>query len=619
MFLNTVKSLLVPASTIFSGYFFGQFYLVNFGYNSRVGYYSRVGTNRDITVDGKCSVDVASNSIRIEESGVILTKVMEDPEVIKNGTLVYEGMSGVLTASKPLTNLQLYEISPGVCDYTFIVPLDDGSITLSWTMDDSWSKALSLVSQVQIDPVSFMDAKTNKMNNLLNNYIPYFRCSDEKIVKIYYYIWSIYLMFYIQGDRGMQIQPHTQTAVQNFLGLHRWDAIFQIQVGSWVSPEHHDFYANGNVLVWKDVLPFRRGPSLPDNFGIDWVSGIYSANAIAHVIGAWQIYEHSGNITFLTQAYELYKELFWEDIGGDMWMLGYDSVLCLNKMADILGVPEDAVHWNASIEMNKYFDVVERRWEYDTPNMFGNGNDGIAFNNVGPAGVSLFPREYAEAMAREWLDDHIDGFNSKVPLCADVLRDWPENGGISSFAVTPDSNWYLVRGLYMHTIDGLANKFLLNHLTKYHMEWGIPTSTEGRRLDGSLFGDKYSNFNAGKILLILDGMGGLKYSVPDNSFTFSDNLPLEWDFMEFHVPVMKGSNVTWVKARSERKVEEGVVQKTVNVESNPFEKLIIQPWMEDSEVVSISPEGDLDDPPVGHKKWIFNSENAEVNLILQMP
>ena len=46
----TVKSLLVPMSTIFSGYFLGQFYLVKFGYNSRVGYYSRASTNKDITV-----------------------------------------------------------------------------------------------------------------------------------------------------------------------------------------------------------------------------------------------------------------------------------------------------------------------------------------------------------------------------------------------------------------------------------------------------------------------------------------------------------------------------------------------------------------------------------------
>ena len=48
--LCTVKSLLVPASTIFSGHFFSQFYVAKFGYYSRVGYYSRAGTNRDIMV-----------------------------------------------------------------------------------------------------------------------------------------------------------------------------------------------------------------------------------------------------------------------------------------------------------------------------------------------------------------------------------------------------------------------------------------------------------------------------------------------------------------------------------------------------------------------------------------
>ena len=89
-------------------------------------------------------------------------------------------------------------------------------------------------------------------------------------------------MYYTKGDRGMQMQPHTQTAVKNFLGMHRYDAIFQIPVGSWISPENHAYYANGNVLVWKDVLPYRDGPNLPDNFGIDWVSGVYGPSFIAH-------------------------------------------------------------------------------------------------------------------------------------------------------------------------------------------------------------------------------------------------------------------------------------------------------------------------------------------------
>ena len=107
---------------------------------------------------------------------------------------------------------------------------------------------------------------------MLNNLVPYFRCSDEDIVKVYYFLWSLQLMYY-KGEMplsmmtfdtqpsdpgtGMRAQPTTQTAVNNFLGLHRFDAVFQILVGSWVSPLHHDYFANGNVLAWADTLPYR--------------------------------------------------------------------------------------------------------------------------------------------------------------------------------------------------------------------------------------------------------------------------------------------------------------------------------------------------------------------------
>ena len=61
--------------------------------------------------------------------------------------------------------------------------------------------------------------KTDTMNDLLNKVVPYFRCSDDEIVKIYYFLWSLY---YTQGDAGMLVFPHTQTAVNNFLGMHRY-------------------------------------------------------------------------------------------------------------------------------------------------------------------------------------------------------------------------------------------------------------------------------------------------------------------------------------------------------------------------------------------------------------
>lgn len=89
-------------------------------------------------------------------------------------------------------------------------------------MDDNGTKARSAVKEVQLNASRKLADKTKKMNGLLNNIVPHFRCSDKSIVKLYYYLWSIYLMYFTQGDQGMQTIPHTQTAVNNFLGMHRY-------------------------------------------------------------------------------------------------------------------------------------------------------------------------------------------------------------------------------------------------------------------------------------------------------------------------------------------------------------------------------------------------------------
>ena len=52
---------------------------------------------------------------------------------------------------------------------------------------------------------------------------------------MYYYLWAIYLMYYIDVGQGWEMYPHTQTAVNNFLGMHRYDANFQIKVGAWTA------------------------------------------------------------------------------------------------------------------------------------------------------------------------------------------------------------------------------------------------------------------------------------------------------------------------------------------------------------------------------------------------
>jgi hypothetical protein len=43
--------------------------------------------------------------------------------------------------------------------------------------------------------------KTTEMNQLLSEQIPQFRCSDPKFEDIYYFLWSIYLMYYIDVQK----------------------------------------------------------------------------------------------------------------------------------------------------------------------------------------------------------------------------------------------------------------------------------------------------------------------------------------------------------------------------------------------------------------------------------
>jgi len=581
------------------------------------------GAGQVVTLNGKCTVDKSNNAIRVLEGGTMKAEVAQGPDVLVDAVLMLDGMSGVLIASRPMANATVTTVSEGVCGYVFNISVDTKGTTISWTMDDDYDAALASVKVVQTDPAKHLVAKTTAMNSLLNDVVPFFNCSDADVVKVYYFLWSLYLMYFTQGDSGMQTRPHTQSAVNNFLGMHRYDAIFQILVGSWASPATHATYANGNVLSWASTLPYRKDDQLPDNFGIDWSSGCYGPETIAHVIGAWQIFEHSGNMTYLAQAYDFYKTLFWDGISGNHFGYAYDSVLCLNKMAAVLGKSEDAAHWNQTVGMDSFDDWLHSQWEVSTTNMFGDTSSGMQWMNIAPAGITHFPRNWTVAMAEHWMDNSASGFYGEVPLTCLARQDWPPppvdpDSPTYNFMVTPDANWYMLRALYMHTVDGLANKFTLDHLKNYNMEWGIPVAPETRRMNYELHGDQYSNFNAGKILLILEGMGGIRYSIQDDTFTYADNLPVEWDFMEFHVPVQQknGSDVTWVKARSSRVVDGGKVTKTVTVEANPFTNLHIQPWAEDATVTSSTPAGGVVDAPTGHVGWTFTADNATVELSL---
>ena len=585
---------------------------------------AKTGSGQVVSLNGSCSHDALTNSVRIVEGGVVNAMVAQNPDVYVEGKLMYDGMSAVMIADREMINVSTYTVSAGVCGYNFTLPLDTKGVTLSWGMDDDYATALKAVQAVQADAATAMAAKTATVNKRLNEVVPYFRSSDTDLVKVYYFLWSLYLGYYTQGDRGMQKEPHTQTAVNNFLGVHRYDDVFQILVGSWTAPAVHATYANGNVLAWNATMKYKNAiGQLPDNFGVDWVSGCYGSETIGHLIGAWQIYEHSGNKTFLASAYTFYKDLFWGEITGNLFGYVYDAVLALNKMAETLGVAEDAKHWNATINMPDLNNWLTRGWQKGKPHLWGATTAGVKWGNIAVCGMSQFPRNWTVDMANYWIDDPTVGFAGKVPLTCVAKTSWPTplpdpDAAEYNFAITPDANWYMLRGLYSKQIDKIANKYTLRHLREYNMEWGIPVAPETRKMDWSLHGDQYSNFNAGKILLYLEGLGGLSYSVVDDTFTYADNLPTDWDYMEFGVPVLKpgDTETTWVHVRSQRTVSGTTVTKNVSITNNPFGTLVVRPWAEDEVVVASSPAGANPNASTGHVQWVFHSSSANVSLTL---
>ena len=71
----------------------------------------------------------------------------------------------------------------------------------------------------------------------------------------------------------------------------------------------------------------------------------------------------------------------------------------------------------------------------------------------------------------------------------------------------------------------------------------------------------------------------------------------------------------WVKARIERQPEEenkNRLTKIVTIESNPFEKLIIQPWLEGGKLITATLENQDSNAPCGHAGWTLDVGNEAI-------
>jgi hypothetical protein len=428
--------------------------------------------------------------------------------------------------------------------------------------------------------------------------------SDPDIVTVYYYLWAIYLMYYIDVGRGWEMEPHTQTAVNNFLGMHRYDSTFQIKVGAWTGDKSH--YAYGNVLTWKHLFragQYRKSRSgliaLADNKGTTWHSGVYGNELSEHVLGAWQIYQHTGDIDFVRDCYEGYfREVFRERI-APFASNHFEVAEALIAMAQLTGHVEDVEHWKRLVplgaeQIRTWFD---QRWQANGhEQFFGGPKNGMQMTTgFWHMRSKYFPRDYALKMTSAWALDKDKGFygdGDLFPLAMSrhAMKTFATNVD-HSFGYTPDTAYFTLDGMFRQRLGDTAWRLTLNHLENYNFNanWNIPVAPEAYTRSGNLFGDQYSNFNAGKLLLYLEGLAGLKYSIPDDRLVVHDTMPADWQWMEVRIPVqMPGEQETrWPVIRFDRSKSGHEITKSIRVTDCPL-RITIEPWSEERHVTGSS-------------------------------
>jgi hypothetical protein len=578
--------------------------------------------------------DADHNAIHIVEGGT--TRCWPETDRSEQvGPIMYQGMSAVLTASRNFAKRHAFSKGErSEWQYRFSIPCDTDGVVLVWAMHDDYRQALknatavlgsttgnpprqrgtgypSLTRRVSTAAESYrhareaMLAKTHKMNRQLNEEIPWFRCSDRKFEEIYYYLWSLYLMYYIDVQKGWEVEPHTQTAVNNFLGMHRYDATFQIRVGAWTGNKSH--YAYGNVLTWKHLFAtghYRKSPNgeiaLADNKGAAWHSGMYGVELSEHVLGAWQIYQHTHDVEFLRDCYEAYFREVFRDRIAPFFSNHFEVAEALIAMARLTGHVEDVEHWKRMVPLDpdRIRTWFDQRWQANGHEHFfaAPKNGMLMTTGFWHMRSKNFPRDYALKMTQSWALDKDKGFYGDFfPLAMSrrAMKTFATNVD-HSFGYTPDTAYFTLDGMFRQRLGDPVWRLTLNHLTHYNFstDWNIPVAPEAYTRSGKLFGDQYSNFNAGKLLLYLEGLAGLEYSIPDNRLVVHDTMPTNWKWMEVRLPIqMPGEEKTrWPAIRYERtesknESESGSeVTKSIHVTDCPLQ-ITIEPWSEEKRVI----------------------------------
>jgi len=558
----------------------------------------------------KAHYDKNINAISITEGGRIIVKPNWGEKVVE-GKLMYDGMNVMLAASQDMSqSLNLQQQKEGYWKYTFSLECDPGKpLVLAFAMGDEQGDVSKRVSALMANPQKALKQKTAWFNSLLNEQIPYFRCSDDKVVKTYYYLWSLYFMYFTDAE-GWEQYPHTQTAINNFMGLHCWDSWVYSLMGSWVADK--DDWAYGNVLSWKFMVQFKnRNNAVSDNFGKAWYSPTWMGlDLVAE--NAWKQYLQSGDKKFLKTAYdELFVPLYFDKgprFGYGINLIALDVII---QMAEELGHDDDVKHWRAMRpDMVKRF---KKGWESKRPDYYGGGK----FRDIWNLASLMSPEmetEWADRLVKTWIMNTETGFWGPVPI--DIRP--PDEVENAVFAVSTISTWLVAEGMFRNHCDAEAVQATLGHINGMVKDFGFPVAPECWDPDYKPWGSMYYNWDGAMVPLIIGRLAGVTWSVPENTFKVSDHLPESWDYVHTFTPVKQGQKVNWCEVKVTRKKKWWNIAKEITVKSCPLENIVIEPWLEGRELIKSTPSISKNKTlQSGHAAYEFsNRDNAKVTVKL---
>jgi len=528
--------------------------------------------------------DSTNNAIDISEGGTILTKLnWRKPAVV--GRIMYDGMSIVLSSGQPIQSPTVERDGEGRQAYAFTLSCAPNMPTvLTYSVGDEYEAAVRRTKSVLNDPAAALAAKTAWFNDLLNTQIPYFRCSDEAAVKTYYYLWSLYFMYFTYTGKGYEMYPHTQTAINNFMGLHLWDSWVYTAMGSWVVDR--EAWGYGNVLSWKSMVPFKdERNGLPDNFGTTWYSPGVWMNLVGSVELSWDMYLKSGDREFLDTAYNaLFRPLYWDGKGPQESMgIELNALRDLIRMARELGRDADVPHWEGM-----HPGMLERftkNWGAYCPSFYAEkGSPWKDIWHLASMMCDEMPTDWANAQCDDWVMNTETGFLGPVSLRIRPPND-PPNG---VFRVSTISTWLAVEGMFRHHRDWDAVFITLNHINAMNKDLGFPVAPECWDPDDKPWGSLYYNWDSAITDLILKRLAGVQYSIPDQTVTVAEHTPEAWDFLEVQIPIAQKGKVDWVQVRVDQEKTKQGVRKVISIRNNPLGNLVIEPWLADREIIRSS-------------------------------